>query len=545
MVSRKWSRRWFAKFPRIVPLTIFLLVAAITIASVFGIERGVMQRERAELESKAQTIAAALERRASANSANLRAGSAMFSSLDTVSESVFRRFVEQLRIDSGYRGADGIGWAPRLRPAGAANSRTGDLAEEFDPVITQTTFSTPVTFLLPDSERNRRAVGFDMYSEPVRRDAMDAAARSSRPTASGRLTLKQENGTGKPGFIVYMPVFRNTDSGRVVKGFIYSPFNAQIFLDSALEGEQLGKYGLLLYDGELEEEDLLASAVQTSLSGSSIVEEVIIANRQFLLEVRSAETNMLSPLSMATLFFGMLVAALLLGIARMVTRQALEDAAALAWFEEQASIRNSLTRELNHRVKNTLANVLSIVSLTRRRAKNLDDFADGLDGRIRSLSATHDLLTQSEWGTTPVASVVRAELAPYFHNSELTIRLDGPEVELAPSDALSLGLALHELATNAAKFGALSQPGGQVSVTWKLISEDLARIKWSESGGPTVSADRKRGFGTELIEKIVAHELKNPVDLRFNTEGVICSLILPVRIPREFAIRAERRIKPD
>jgi two-component sensor histidine kinase len=103
---------------------------------------------------------------------------------------------------------------------------------------------------------------------------------------------------------------------------------------------------------------------------------------------------------------------------------------------------------------------------------------------------------------------------------------------------LSLGLAIHELATNAAKYGALSVPGGRLRIVWTMISEDLTRIDWSERGGPTVAAERARGFGTELIEKIVAHELGRPVDLRFGTEGVDCVLTVPVRKPVAFRMRA-------
>ena len=220
-----------------------------------------------------------------------------------------------------------------------------------------------------------------------------------------------------------------------------------------------------------------------------------------------------------------------------------EDRIALAWFEQQSSIRNSLTRELNHRVKNTLANVLSIIALTRRRASNLDDFATSLEGRIRALSATHDLLTQSEWGTTPVRMVLEAELAPYAQGAEAHVAMDGPDVELAPNDALSLGLAIHELATNAAKYGALSTPEGRVHVRWELLGEDRARIAWHERGGPELDpeARRKRGFGTDLIEKIVAHELRNPVELVFEREGVRCSLVIPVRRRGDFEIREGRR----
>ena len=234
-----------------------------------------------------------------------------------------------------------------------------------------------------------------------------------------------------------------------------------------------------------------------------------------------------------------MVATLLLVLARLLTQQAVEDRAALAWFEQQSSIRNSLTRELNHRVKNTLANVLSIIALTRRRVTDLDSFVDSLEGRIRALSATHDLLTQSEWGTTPVKLVVEAELAPYAQDVDRHVDMAGPDVELAPNDALSLGLAIHELATNAAKYGALSTVNGRVSVTWDMEGDSTARIVWKEQGGPPIDTDarRKRGFGTDLIEKIVAHELRNPVDLSFEPTGVRCSLLIPVRRRGDFAIR--------
>ena len=209
-------------------------------------------------------------------------------------------------------------------------------------------------------------------------------------------------------------------------------------------------------------------------------------------------------------------------------------------FAQQNSIRNSLTRELNHRVKNTLANVLSIVSMTRRRATSLDEFAQGIDNRIRALSATHDLLTQSDWGTTPLYSVVEVELAPYARTEDQQIELDGPAVELAPNDALSLGLAIHELVTNATKYGALSVPGGKVEVRWRLLGSSLAEIEWRESGGPNVERPSKRGFGTDLIEKIVSHELRHPVELEFDPKGVRCILRVPVRATGDFQLRSKR-----
>ena len=154
-----------------------------------------------------------------------------------------------------------------------------------------------------------------------------------------------------------------------------------------------------------------------------------------------------------TLAPGAILGLLLMVVGMLIINRAAEDRKVLEWLSRQSAIRDSLTRELNHRVKNTLANVLSIVSLTRRRSKDIDEFAESLTGRIRALSATHDLLSQSNWTDALLGEVIRNELAPYLQDTEKHVELSGPEVRLAPNDAMSLGLAIHELATNALKHG--------------------------------------------------------------------------------------------
>jgi two-component sensor histidine kinase len=265
-----------------------------------------------------------------------------------------------------------------------------------------------------------------------------------------------------------------------------------------------------------------------------------IAGHRFVLEVTTLRTATLSPLSLVTLLFGIMVATLLTIMARLLTSQAEEDRSSLDWLREQASIRNSLTRELNHRVKNTLANVLSIIALTSRRATDLPTFVDSLNGRIRALSATHDLLTDLDWGPTPLHAVVSMELAPYTAGRDHDIAMEGGDVMLAPNDALSLGLAMHELVTNATKYGALSVPSGRIAVNWEMVSPTLVRVDWCESGGPPVAQERRRGFGSDLIERIVAQELGGRVELRFDLDGVSCTLMVPVRRPALFQIRAGR-----
>ncbi|RVQ67091.1 histidine kinase [Croceicoccus ponticola] len=537
----------FVRFPRALPIIIFVAISALTATGVWAIEKAQRNARQNELAQIATAASSALERRANANAAYLRSGAALLGTQDEISPALFQTFVGQLRLDANFRGAEGIGWAPRVDSGSipsfvAAQREAGQDDFTVHPMPRpDQAYAVPVTFLQPLTERNRRALGYNMFSEATRRAAMLEAERLARPTTSGRLVLIQEGSTkADTGFLTYMPVFSiDQFGGRRLKGYIYSPFNAQDFLESAVEGELPKRAHIEIYDGQIAPENLLAEMKLGETGGTSLVRPIVIGNRQWTMRIESLKTSLLSEIAVITLLAGLIVASLALAIAWLLTRQAAEARQVIGILEEQAAIRNSLTRELNHRVKNTLANVLSIVSLTRRRATDIDSFATSLDGRIRALSATHDLLTQSEWGTTPVRSVIEVEMAPYALGRDATVDMDGPDVELAPNDALSLGLAIHELATNAAKFGALSVPQGRVEVNWDLVSSGLVRVRWRETGGPPVPQNRPRGFGTELIEKIVAHELRNPVDLVFEPSGVRCTMLIPVRTRSEFMIRAK------
>ncbi|MBA4767849.1 MAG: CHASE domain-containing protein [Porphyrobacter sp.] len=545
------ARRWLVLYPRAIPLLIFIALAAITALSVFSIESNARARERAQMREYAQGVAAALDRSGSGFTSYLRAGAALFASVDEVSPETFDSFVRALKLNTEYSGAEGIGWIPVLEardlPAFLTKIRASQPTyPDIYPAPTSATGRVaPVAMFAPATTVNRRALGYDMYSDPDRAAAMAEAELNLRPAASGRIILLQETSGTAPAFAIYMPVFRmgtGTAPERPLAGFVYTPFRAREFLDSAIDRAGQNRFGVRLYDGEVSTGHLLVAHSIADAARDTVTQEVTIADRKLMLVIEHADHRVLSPLSMVTLVFGLALASLLMLLARLLTQQAFEDQARLAFFEEQHSIRNSLTRELNHRVKNTLANVLSILSLTRRRASGLDDFADSLEGRIRALSATHDLLTVTDWGTTPIRAVIEAELQHFRIALGDAIMLEGPDLELAPNDALSFGLAVHELATNAAKYGALSVPGGKVTIRWQrgedpAAETEWAEVEWQETGGPPVPGERRRGFGTELIEKVVAHELRQPVTLDFVPTGVRCVLRVPVRRPADFRIR--------
>jgi two-component sensor histidine kinase/PAS domain-containing protein len=177
-----------------------------------------------------------------------------------------------------------------------------------------------------------------------------------------------------------------------------------------------------------------------------------------------------------------------------------------------------LTNELNHRVKNTLATVQSIVNQTLRGASDIDSARRDANARIVSLAGAHDLLTDRSWSGADVAALVARAVAPFAADQ---INIDGPSLDVSPSQALALSLALHELATNAAKYGALSLAEGRVELRWKVQDNQL-KLTWQESGGPRVLPPSRRGFGSRLIENALSRDLNGGSRLEFAPEGLRC-----------------------
>jgi two-component sensor histidine kinase/CHASE1-domain containing sensor protein len=551
LLDRVEKQAWFHRYPRGWPLLLFIIASIGTAVSVMAIERSDQQRREIELDRSLTEIASALQRRVTENIALLRAGSALFAMQKDVTQQQITEFSSDLQASGNLYGSLGFGWAP-LVPVSQAHAfelaRRQRGAPGFtirpDPFSAATKagpsarYATPVVYLEPGTRSNRGAIGYDMYSDPVRRAAMHLAMNSGKPVASGKVRLVQDHDRAETGFMIYMPVVDTRNRG-AVRGFVYSPFRANEFLRSAAELYRNDELEVSIYDQRIAPENLLAQRRAAGTSGNPRDRRIDVGNHTWIIRINDKKTGTLSPTARVTLFFGVITSLMVMAIARLITRRAAEDRRVLEWLSRQAAIRNSLTRELNHRVKNTLANVLSIAALTRRRSTNIDDFTDSLTARIRALSATHDLLSQSDWSNAPLGEVVRSELAPYMEGKDSHVSMSGPAIKLAPNDAMSLGLAIHELATNAAKYGALSTTSGRIHVHWTLLKEDQAEIHWREEGGPAVVEPAKRGFGRDLIEKIVAHELRSEVDLRFEPGGVECRLKVPVRESREFMLRSE------
>ncbi|MEO8883129.1 MAG: HWE histidine kinase domain-containing protein [Devosia sp.] len=197
---------------------------------------------------------------------------------------------------------------------------------------------------------------------------------------------------------------------------------------------------------------------------------------------------------------------------------------------EAADQTRLLLRELNHRVKNTLAMIQSLARQTLRQKPDPQAFIDSFSGRLRTLSDAHTLLADRDWSGIGLVELMQSQVAPYLIHSPDQLVISGDDLRLPPDHALGLGLVLHELSSNAVKFGALSSAAGKVNVSW-TVKTDIApqlELLWKESGGPTVVPPTETGFGTRLIERSLDKVLGSDVALTYPAEGAEARITLPL-----------------
>jgi two-component system, chemotaxis family, CheB/CheR fusion protein len=189
-----------------------------------------------------------------------------------------------------------------------------------------------------------------------------------------------------------------------------------------------------------------------------------------------------------------------------------------------------LVSELNHRVKNILTVVISLATQTVRRSENLDEFSRNYIDRIRALAAAYCLPSDHAWQAVDLHELVMEELRPFVENQD-GAELDGPKIALEPHAARALSIAIHELTTNAVKYGALSVPSGSVSVKWQVehgAAEPQLLLEWAENNGPRVSPPKRRGFGLDLIERGLKQDMSATINVEFAVEGVRATVRAPL-----------------
>ncbi len=203
---------------------------------------------------------------------------------------------------------------------------------------------------------------------------------------------------------------------------------------------------------------------------------------------------------------------------------------------EAEETQRLLMRELDHRMKNTLQVIQAIIRRTATSQESIQKFEQALLGRVGAMSRAHDLLANERWHGADITAVVRQETEHLSGGRAITAQ--GPHFRLSPKAALSLALVIHELGTNAVKYGALSVADGKVAINWEIdrtSQEPRLVLRWQESQGPRVVPPKRRGFGSLLIERSIAYELDGTADVSYREEGLICIIAAPLRTVRSFA----------
>jgi two-component sensor histidine kinase/CHASE1-domain containing sensor protein len=538
--------------PHVLPWLVLAIGLLASVAAAWQVDRLSRAKDLDRFNSAVQGAHDDISDRLQAYIGVLRATAGLVAARDgAVNRREFHAFAERLQLPRIYPGIQGVGYSAIL--PGAAGPEVDGFLAEIGADGLRVRPESPrdevhaIVHLEPLDRRNRAALGYDMYSEPTRRAAMSRARDRARSAMSGKVELVQEIDQAKQsGFLIYHPVYRGgTPPGDVAArraallGFAYSPFRADDLLHGIFGDEDLPRIHFAVYDQAIAPENLLHKSFAgpptqlDAIARLSAVRSLEVAGRRWQVVYYAGpgfefeRTRGLGPVFFAG---GALATMLVAGASWWQLRARLAAEAEIAARRRSEQQRELLVAELNHRVKNTLATVQSIAAQTLREGKSLRETRDSFESRLLALSETHNLLTREHWQGASLHALVQLELAPYAGERE-RITVAGDDLLLSPETALALGMALHELTTNALKYGALSGAAGQVRIAWRRTEEAGApwlTLDWTEADGPRVQPPERRGFGSRLLETGLRRQLRGRVALTFPPEGVRCRIELPL-----------------
>ncbi|SHL72771.1 CHASE domain-containing protein [Roseibium suaedae] len=540
-----------------MPMLAFVIVSAIGLAMTYLIFEAETSAENTRFASIATEAVDRIRQKADQN---LSVIAATHSFLNTngasVSRKEFQTFAMGLVVNSHVSGIQGIGFAQLIK-TGDEISAERNLRQNYDFTAhiwpdSDQAFRTPITLLEPQDARNQAALGYDMFSEPIRRAAMEAAASVGKMQASAPVELVQEITEDKqPGFLAYMPLFTPSEmmqgepgDGKFgsIAGFVYAPFRAgdlhQVALsrptpvsvlvetiDTTAGGSQL------LFRSEGFEERLEEA--------QNVLKETIdVAGRQWSVSVIEAFPSSHTLLYWRTLILGtvslLFAAALAVSIrAQMKTSAATQELNQVA--QKTIEEKDLMLQEMKHRIKNSIARILAMARQTSNSSENLEEFTTSFTARLQAMANAQDLLTRSKWESADLKTLLTQELEQVFGNDSEQMEVGGPKVRLDERATHALGLVFHELATNAMKYSSIFEEGGSLSITWNTVRRDKEtwlELSWVEVSANAVPKPSSKGFGSRLIDASIRGELRGNIQHDFGPTGLKIRIALPLPKPK-------------
>lgn len=524
---------------RLLPLLVLLVILTLGAGLTLSVARLEGEAVQARFERMADQIAARLRDRLGDHVALLRGAAGYVEAEDAqMTAPQFARYVRALGLSDHYRGVQGIGFARLLPQADAAQavaeiSRHYGIGVEVHPPVVAP-WSTPIVLLEPQDARNRAALGYDMYAEPVRRAAIARAVATLQPAASGPVELVQEITAEKQaGFLIYYPaLLPDGAGGQRVAGLAYAPFRIGDLHRAALAGLEDLPVALRSFDAEQPSLTIYASAetgAETGAEARLVTRKVEVAGRNWRIEVAALPGLVKAGDYLLTGLVGILSLLLALASAAGVRGTQAQIAAVnetLRLSEKVAHDRRLLLQEMKHRIKNHIARIQAIARYTRREVDDLDAFEKAFGGRLMSMAAAQDLLT-ADGGSADLKALIAREMGQVMLADQVEAALSGPEVRLNAEQARAMSLVIHELTTNALKYGRGA--GRRIAVDWTVDGGTLA-LRWRETGGtaPEAVVATGKGFGTQLIEALIEGDLNGHLHREIGPQGVRVEIGFPL-----------------
>jgi CHASE1-domain containing sensor protein len=533
------------------PIVAFIAVALISLTMAGFAYFATQEAARIKIDATADDALNRIESRIDLHLSLLRSTQALFDARNgDISRGEFKAFFSALDVDSNFAGLRGIGFL-RLAKAGDEAAVERDIlrdhgvAHQVYPATTQP-WRTPIVMFEPIDPSNQASIGFDMFTEPARRAAIEKAMADDQQHASGLVQLGQGTGATQtfPGFLVFVRLNVETApdvinaSRSSTAGFLYAAFRARDLFQTALSRTPLLPVNTEIYDGKPDADNLLFRSETPPVEAFGdrllVTRKIVVAGRPWTVLFRptsafSLPSSRAIPVMLG--LFGLLLAGAIALVARYQERA--YDAVSLLHETTEKSLleKELMLQEMKHRIKNSITRVLAIARQTASHATDVKEFSSSFAARLQAMAASQDMLTRSRWQKADLGDLLRIELGQVFGKELPEGILSGPEVLLDETTTQALGLTFHELATNALKYGEAGNSVGALKVDWLLEGRGRDRtlvLNWREAGQKQLEAPAKTGFGTKLIDLNVTRELRGTIRRDFRAEGLEVKIRIPL-----------------
>jgi CHASE1-domain containing sensor protein len=537
MRPSSWADRLLALLVRFVGLVILLATLAAATASFLY--------NRAEEADRAARVATQVNMRLRDHVAVLEGVRALYQSDSAASGPGIRAYLTALRPQIQAPGMEGVGIAAAMR-ADTPAAIEAKLRENYGRDIevwpaTDQPIGFAVVLVEPYTPRRNAALGFDMYSEPVRREAMRRAWQTGQPAASGIVHLAQERAAKvkQPGFLIYVPVYVRGPVGandvtvataggvRPVEAFVYAPFRVRDMMTAVLGSQLDGIDGIEIYAGEGPSAPLVFSKGKMGWDAQDQI--LRVADRQWTMRISYGRILERLGRPLAILVFGIALALLATQLHRVQRRRINAFQVLAAQKARHAEDRELMIGEMAHRMKNAFARIGALARITLRESTSLEDFETKFDGRMRALSDAKQMLVTGAVDTVELGKIVHRELELAGRSPDQLATVAGADVRLDDDGAQALSLAVHEFVTNSIKYGALAGQG-DLAVDWRRDGNDI-ELRWIESGLAETPHIDGESFGTQFIRTLIERQLKGSWDRTATDHCLAITIRWPDRDP--------------